>query len=304
MFESVSIGRPAHTSRKREILKRGTSLLASLAAHAAVLTLLVTYYTPLRIFDFAGDVRDVFIAPPVDRLFVPEAGTEPREGEVGRKPLGDVPSSQVLAESAVPDIRRMSESRAQAPEQSLALPSRLTENFRLSPSAAVTEELPGGASFQLVPERDLPRYSYTPPEDRTLSPETLSRYIRAPAALTDTLNSRISPGYSRGGGASLPNKPEAPREDISQWADRAVAIILDNWFIPLQILDQEDDEFEIAVTVQKDGWIASTEVVRTARVRQLQAAALKALELSSPLPRLPRTYPEKNLEIRLVFGRK
>ena len=58
------------------------------------------------------------------------------------------------------------------------------------------------------------------------------------------------------------------------------------------------------MVILKDGWIASTEVVTPARVPELQAAALKALELSSPLPRLPRSFSRNSLEISLVFARK
>ncbi len=79
---------------------------------------------------------------------------------------------------------------------------------------------------------------------------------------------------------------------------------LANWFIPLLMIDQQDDEIVIALTVQRDGWIASTEVLQPGRVPELRAAALKALELSMPLPRLPRAYPEKTLNIRVVFVRK
>jgi hypothetical protein len=83
-----------------------------------------------------------------------------------------------------------------------------------------------------------------------------------------------------------------------------VGLILNNWFIPILLPAQESDEFEIALIVQNDGRIASTEVIRTARIPELQQAALKALELSTPLPRLPREFPEKSLELRLVFSRK
>ena len=304
MFESASIGRSASTSRKREILKRGFSLLVSIAAHAAVLVLLVVYYAPLKIFEFTGDVRDVFIAPPVDPLFLPETGFEPQGGEADRTSPGPGPSSQVFAETAVPGTGKLSEPRPPASEEPLELPPGLTARFRLSVPPAIPDEPSGEASFQLVPERDIPKYSYAPPENRTLPPGALSKYIRPSSVISNALNPRTFPGPPPGTSPSIPNKPEAPRADISQWANRAVAKILDNWFIPLQVLDQEDDEFEIAVMVQKDGWIASTEVIRPARVRPLQAAALKALELSSPLPRLPRTFPEKSLEIRLVFERK
>jgi hypothetical protein len=304
MFESASIRRSAAANQKREILKRGVSLLISLAVHGAVLSLLVIYYAPLKILDFSGDVRDVFIAPPVDQLFLPETGPEQRRGEADRSSLSSEPSSQVLAEAVSPEVGQVSEPSEPGPSEPLSASPRFTENFRLNPSPSTPSELPEGVSFQLVPERKTRSYSYAPPEKRALPSGALSQYIHPSPVLTDTMNSRISPGSPPGGYSSFPNKPEASRADISQWADRAVAKILDNWFIPLQVLDQEDDEFEIAVMVQKDGWIASTEVVRPARVRPLQAAALKALELSSPLPRLPRTFPEKSLEIRLVFERK
>jgi hypothetical protein len=92
--------------------------------------------------------------------------------------------------------------------------------------------------------------------------------------------------------------------DIGNWADRAVALIMENWLVPHLMLDQEEDEFEISLVIQKDGWIASTEVVTPARIPALQMAALKALEVSSPLPRLPLDFRQESLEILLVFSRK
>ena len=130
---------------------------------------------------------------------------------------------------------------------------------------------------------------------RGLIRPTLPRYS---SELAD--DPEIRSGSAQPTGSSVTSR----RADIANWADRAVALILENWLVPHLMPDQEEDEFEISVTIQSDGWIVSIDVVTPSRVPALQAAALKALEVSSPLARLPRSFPQASLEILLVFSRK
>lgn len=287
---------------KKEFLKRSISLLVSLASHLLMLVLLVVYYSPIKILDFEGEIRNVFIAPPIERLVLPELGRVPLPSDADPRSAG--PGQPGLAAAFVPESP--SPVRA-APDLVLPelneLPSRLARDFNLSLDVEIPLVMPPGLSFQLAPDRSLPAYEYTPRPDLRLPPGALNNYIQpVDPRLRSEKENRPVPGSARA--VSVENRPGSGRADITRWADLSVARILANWFIPLLMTDQQDDEIVIALTVQRDGWIASTEVLQPGRVPELQAAALKALELSVPLPRLPREYPEKSLEIQIVFARK
>ena len=172
--------------------------------------------------------------------------------------------------------------------------------FRIERPPEPSPQLPSGLVFQLTRPPTGLRYDYSPPALRSSS---LRKYL-------PTAHLRLAPSGGaagegeRGPGPGVRGTSAPQRADITEWAQKAVGLILNNWFIPILLPAQESDEFEIALIVQHDGRIASTEVIRTARIPELQQAALKALELSTPLPRLPREFPQKSLELRLVFSRK
>ena len=297
-FETVSIWEKT----KKEFLKRSFSLFVSLAAHVLVFVLLIVYYSPIKILDFEGEIRNVFIAPPIERLLLPEQGRTSR--------LAD--ANPTAADSGQPGLTAASIPERPSPVPTVPdlllpelneLPSRLARDFNLSPDVEIPQVMPPGLFFQLAPDRDLPAYEYTPRPELRLPPGALNNYIQPvdPRLRSDQGN-RPVPGAARA--VSVENRSRSARADITRWADLSVARILANWFIPLLMTDQQDDEIVIALIVQRDGWIASTEVLQPGRVPELRAAALKALELSVPLPRLPREYPEKSLEIQVVFARK
>jgi hypothetical protein len=284
-------------------LKRVLSLGISLAANAALLVLLVAYYTPLKILDLETYARTVFIAPSLGQLYLPqvEEVTE-RAGVLETDaPIPAEASARPQLSEAIPDDP--------APKAELVLPERveappdLRERLELKPPAESRAELPPGLSFQLAPDRVPPRYNYRPDPGAINASRAVRGLIR-PSLPRYSSEQSAELGSPPGSAQPARSSVTSRRVDIAEWADRAVALILENWAVPHLLPDQEEDEFEISVVVQSDGWIASTDVVSPSRVPVLQAAALKALEVSSPLPRLPRSYPEDSLEILLVFSRK
>jgi hypothetical protein len=299
MLNNVFISPPKVWSR-RELIKRGLSLLISMAAHAVMLILLVTYYAPVKIFDF-GEVRNVFIAPEPEKLFLPGSLEDSAPGIRSYQTgiLEPITSAAAVASAEAGETRP-------DPELSLPptyeIPARISTDFRLERPPEPSPQLPSGLVFQLARPPTGLHYDYSPPAPRTGS---LRKYLPAADARLAPFSGAAGDRESGPGpGLGVRGAPVARRADITEWAQQAVAMILNNWLVPLLLPDQEQDEFEIALIVQKDGWIASTEVIRTASIPQLQQAALKALELSTPLPRLPREFPEKSLELRLVFSRK
>ncbi len=297
MLNNIFISPPKMWSR-RELIKRGLSLLISLAAHAVALVLLVIYYAPIKILEF-GEVRNVFIAPEAEKLFLPNTIDDTAAGR-GSYPTG-IPERMSAAVASTGAGETRSDPELSLPP-AYEIPARITTDFRLERPAEPSPQLPSGLVFQLTRPPAGLRYDYSPPAPRSGS---LKKYL--PPADQRLAPYSGAPGVGerrRGPGLGVRGTPIAQRADITEWAQQAVALILNNWFIPILLPAREQDEFEIALTVQKDGWIASTEVIRVARIPQLQQAALKALELSSPLPRLPREFPEKSLELRLVFSRQ
>ena len=159
-------------------------------------------------------------------------------------------------------------------------------------------------SFRIAPERSLHRFEYAPDPGYAIPHADLSKYIRSSISRFPADPGSSAARGGEGETGSSASDAVSRQVEIARWADLAVAMIMERWQVPHLTTDQEEDEFEISVVILKDGWIASTEVVTPARVPELQAAALKALEISSPLPRLPRSYGQNSLEIRLVFARK
>lgn len=304
MFENGLFDSASSHGWRSGWLKKSVSLAVSLAVHALVLVLLVVYYVPLKFLDFDSYVRDVYIAPPLGRLLFPgqtgpAAGPDSnRDPEVPVMPKPAAGAPRTAVDEAVP-----SRDRITLPER-IEVPPYLADRFDLRPPPEERAGLPPNLSFRIAPERPLPRFEYAPDPGNAISHADLSRYIRPSVS-----RFAAEPGSSaaRGGEGetgSSASDAVSRQVEIARWAETAVAMIMERWQVPYLTADQEEDEFEISVVILKDGWIASTEVVTAARVPELQAAALKALEISSPLPRLPRSYGQDSLEIRLVFARK
>ncbi len=276
--------------------------MVSLVAHVLFFALLVVYYSPIKIIDFEGGIRNVFIAPPIERLLLPDQSgiNLPSSAALAAEDPGQPVLAAAAAPESPPSVAGISD--LVLPEFN-ELPSRLAQDFNLRPEPETPLSVPRGLSFQLAPEIMRPAYEYSPGLDQQLPKGALDKYIQSvdPRLLSKPAN-RSVPGSAAA--VSVQPQPGSARADITRWADASVSRILANWFIPLLMTDQQEDEIVIALTVQRDGWIVSTEVVQSGRVPELQAAALKALELSVPLPRLPREYPEKSLEIQVVFARK
>jgi hypothetical protein len=283
-------------------LKKAVSLGVSLVVHAVMLVLLVVYYGPLKILDFDSDVRDVYIAPPLERLLLPDR-TEPASGPSPNTGSDvSVMTQTAAAGAAVADDIPFREGIS-LPER-IEVPPHLQERFDLRPPPDERADLPPYLSFRIAPERTLPRFEYGPDPGRVIPRVDLSKYIRPALPRFPAEPGSSSARGGEGEPTSAGSDTVSRQVEIARWADLAVAKIMERWLVPHLTIDQEEDEFEISVVIQRDGWIASTEVIKPARVPQLLAAALKALELSSPLPRLPRSFSKNRLEIRLVFSRK
>jgi len=92
--------------------------------------------------------------------------------------------------------------------------------------------------------------------------------------------------------------------DLTPWADEVVAIVLGNWTVPPSGQYTLTGRVEIAAIIQKDGRISWSEIRVSSQNSLIDQTALKALESSSPLPGLPKEFPQEKVQIQLVFALK
>jgi TonB family protein len=89
--------------------------------------------------------------------------------------------------------------------------------------------------------------------------------------------------------------------DLSPWAKRVLLSIQKNWVIPIATEEIVDQPVEITIVIEKNGKISSIKVKQSSSSDTFDQAAVNALRLSSPLPNLPRDFPNNNLEARFMF---
>lgn len=172
----------------------------------------------------------------------------------------------------------------------LELPARskmtLPENYKLNLSPNIEEKMLGEVKKGYVSkDLDLSEYRYF--YSQSLQPTK-----------TRPSSARFRTGTIRPQGrASF----QSEGYDISPWAEEVVDRIQKNWVIsPTQEIS-EKAVVEISVTIEKNGELSSYKIVNSSLEPLLDQAALKALELSSPFPKLPDDFPYRNLEAYFVF---
>ena len=178
MFENGLFASASPPGRRGGWLKKAVSLGVSLAVHAVMLVLLVVYYGPLKILDFDSYVRDVYIAPPLERLLLPDR-TEPASGPSPNTGSDVSVMTQTAAGAASPAVADdiLSRERISLPER-IEVPPHLQERFDLRPPPEERADLPPYLSFRIAPERTLPRFEYGPDPGRVIPRVDLSKYIR------------------------------------------------------------------------------------------------------------------------------
>jgi len=71
--------------------------------------------------------------------------------------------------------------------------------------------------------------------------------------------------------------------------------------VPVEPASGSTAAVEIVVVILRSGEIASVEVAAASEDRDFNLAAREAVEMSSPLPRLPDGFPAASLEVSLIF---
>jgi TonB family protein len=292
---------------KSSLLKHVLSLFASLAIHAVLLYFMAVHFVSVKIIDFKEQVTDIIIAPR-PRLEAPNIeGPLPELPQRESDLLEFLPTRRpgpLLAEEA-PESTTAAE---EAPGSSPAIPldPKFSSGFRLDKQPEGQAGISSDRLRLTVPERkpgtseglagiisgrkagDLRKYVYTNPSGGP----GVSIGIAAGRRLRGT------PSRSR----AVP--PSVLKIDLSPWARTVVELIQKNWAVPAVQPSVSEASVEIALVILKNGALRHLEVVSPSDDDEFDLAAREAIEMSSPLPRLPDNFPADSLEISLVFFKK
>ena len=174
---------------------------------------------------------------------------------------------------------------------------------------AYRSESPSEFNLKIPAESDLD-LSKTPKEGKKISGDyqergtiNFSKYLRSD--LSGILPSKGQTTSGRPGTGRTGRRARASFKvqgyDITPWAERVVNRIQSNWTVPLRQIASASQAVGVSVIIDKNGKLASTEILSSSRVDSLDQAAIEAIRLSSPFPRLPDDFPHKTLEALFVF---
>ncbi|MFQ5721498.1 MAG: TonB family protein, partial [Candidatus Aminicenantales bacterium] len=89
--------------------------------------------------------------------------------------------------------------------------------------------------------------------------------------------------------------------DLTPWAEAVVSKIQKNWLLPAGQWIGKTNQVGISVWVKRNGQLTLMKVETASQAKALDQAALRAINLSLPLPELPDDFPEDQVELYLVF---
>lgn len=280
-----------------ELKRQGFCLLCSVVIHAIFIIFSLTFIIPIRAYVYEEKIVDVIIVPP-EKLFIPE--------------IDKYPSSISDFSESLPGIGAEERSRFPGEEEKIQVDiithhPGLTSGFSLDiPSRSRSEsDLLSDDKLVLVlgsekkenimkeiskayekKDWDFLRYVYSDYSNIASSKRTSS---------SQSSGRRTS---LRRGSASF----KAKGYDISPWAKIVVDRIQRNWLLSPSQKVSTKGEVEILVIIEKSGELSSVEIIKPSEIQLLDQAALKALNMSSPFPKLPDDFPNKSLEAYFIFS--
>ena len=276
-----------HPLRKEEEGKqsrihiRWTSISMSAVLHLAFFWVLIVTLSPIEFSVL--QVRNVFIAPEPP-LLMPDAAAAA---------AGPVIHEDWAPNTAAMDSLMQGES---AVSFSPGLPVRIQPSRRLQwtpneiPSAVMEEEL------------------YMQPDvsgsekNRGRLPD-FNKYLYVDYGRWNPAGTGIVKSGSRGGRhGGIESQSEGRQIDLTEWADKAAALILGRIPASLNWVQSENIRIEAELNVDKQGGIESLHILNAELPPGLEDVFRKAVQESSPLPQLPLDYPGKRVTVRLVFS--
>lgn len=289
-----------------EFKKKGFSLLFSLIVHAAIIYLALTLISPLKVYIYEKDITKVVIIPP-EKLYLPRLEKYPAgvsEFNMESPPIGlkksgykfsgaakELESSQV-AESFQNKVAEPSVKSDLSSGFRLDLRSRSkqglspTNELKLSLNKNKRESGFGEAKkSERIRNLNFLKYIYPGSVGIRMSGE----HPRSRSLETKIVFQRGTPSFLKEG------------YDITPWAGKVVEKIQKNWLLTTPQKIAEQGEVGISVIVEENGKLTSIKIVNPSQVETFTRAALRAINLSLPFPRLPDDFPEEKLQVYFVF---
>ncbi len=264
--------------------------------HILVLLTVLVFFQPIEISQVER-VTEIIITPQ-DNLLIPHI----ERLLSGRSVRAAPESAENIRPAARPPEAESSDPPGSQPQIQVGsidkAPSSLpefAEGFKLT----ISPEDSSGFSLNIAPSKDI---SPEPEEHLTENELDLLRYLssamstqrplgRSPS--TETYGARIS---SLGKASFNINQI-----DISPWARDVVEKIQKNWAIPTSQDDDEKNVVEITVSIGKNGDLLNVGIRNSSAHPTLDQAALNAVRISAPFPKLPDNFPNDNLEAHFLF---
>ncbi len=288
----------------REAGKHLLSLGLSLVVHAVVLGLLILHLGTVKIINLNQRITNVLITPPLPAgLRLPNVGPMP----------ANLPPVEADYLDSIPVRRRPPLPPEPIPgtgdlETGPPAEAKLTGNFRLEPVPPPEPDVPSADRLRLpIPDRQGSvaggAGGYASPARRL----DAQRYLYSDAygglgsGLTGYAGYKPRRSGLRGGAYS---SAAVKGYDLSPWANSVASVIQDKWAVPNLLTQVWSKTVEITVVILKSGRVFSAIVSEPSDDKNFDAAALEAVEGSSPLPALPVDFPEASLEVSFVFSRQ
>ena len=286
-------------------------LLSSIIFHALLFLIFINVASPIKVIQFE-EVTDLIIVPP-EELFLPEGyedfpgtgqyddpflGRGQRERRFASREILPEVESAIVTEIPPPPERGASPSQMES-EQTPLLKGRLTHRSELASDFKL--RIPSESELDLSKADKKERQIGGDYEERKSI--NFSKYLHPD--LSKILPSRGKSSSGRPGSRRAGRQARASFRvhdyDITPWAERVVNRIQSNWTIPLRQVALTSDVVGISVIVERNGELASVEILNSSRDQSLDQSALEAVKKSSPFPNLPADFPYKNLEALFVF---
>ena len=289
---------------KPEIGIKTISALLTLIIHGLLAYLALTLVSPVKIFVEREKITPVIIVPP-EKLYLPQYGIGPAASDLFMKKSREntIRPGQISGRT-----KKLSPEPGEKEKTALVsqpVPaSSLSSSFRLSLSGKTKKSLSSGVSPQLSfnlsklkrasgkreksqVARKLDFLKYINPEFSSLAGSGTSLSFSDKKKGLTLARGRLS--YLKNG------------YDLTSWAEAVVAKIQKYWLLPAGQWITKQNQVGIIVRVRKNGQLELLKVETTSQEEILDQAALKAINLSLPLPKLPDDFPENQVEVYLVF---
>jgi len=282
--------------------KKVAIFIFSVIIHIFVLILLIQALTPVTIINFPERVTQVNIVPREGLTLPPVSGPVTASG-ASRPGVSSTPSGGISPGSAYEEKLSLLDREAVIPYTKPRPPGPMP----YPPFNLARRRQTGTSSFTLKLPVPMAKESGQAPEivPRPGSPHDYWRYVLALEPGKIKKEARLGTPSISGSGPIATQVPrvtiEAPKYDLSPWAQEVVSRLQKNWQITASRAALEKGTLYLQIGVDKSGEITFMRIILSSQKASFDRAALEAINLSLPLPRLPDALPTDSLQLTLIF---